>query len=124
MLSVRIWMFRAQPALTPTTCLLRCFSSGCGIDPGPVRRCDSETTSLHFSVLERRERKTRLVLQWLTHWCRAMSEAAEFDSPWKEVVRRYLRSLLRLCFPKIERLIDWSRTPEFLDKELQKIVRD
>src|SRR5436309_208349 len=53
-----------------------------------------------------------------------MSVAVEYDSPWKEALRLFLRSFLRLCFPQIERIIDWSRAPEFLDKELQQIVRD
>jgi hypothetical protein len=35
-----------------------------------------------------------------------------------------LRSFLRLCFGEVERAIDWSRGPEFLDKELQGIIRD
>ncbi len=51
-----------------------------------------------------------------------MSNATEYDSPLKEAWRIYLRSFLRICFPKVERAIDWSRRPEFLDKELQKIV--
>ena len=39
-------------------------------------------------------------------------------------MRLYLRSFMRLCFPKIERAVDWRRKPEFLDKELQQIMRD
>jgi len=31
---------------------------------------------------------------------------------------------MRLCFPDVERAIDWSREPQFLDKELQRITRD
>ncbi len=51
-----------------------------------------------------------------------MSKTTEYDSPWKEAWRLYLRSFMRLCFPKVERAINWRRRPEFLDKELQKIV--
>jgi hypothetical protein len=53
-----------------------------------------------------------------------MSAAFDYDGPWKEALRLYLRSFLRLCFPNVEQLIDWSRQPEFLDKELQAISRD
>src|SRR5205823_6707140 len=48
----------------------------------------------------------------------------DFDSPWKEAFRLYLRSFLRLCFPHVELAIDWSRPAQFLDKELQKIMRE
>src|SRR5258708_496052 len=53
-----------------------------------------------------------------------MSNTMEFDSPWKEAIRLFLRSFLRLCFAGGEAAIDWSRTPEFLDKELRQIIRD
>jgi len=48
----------------------------------------------------------------------------EYDSPWKEAIRLFLHSFMRLCFPDVERVIDWRRKPEFLDKEIQQIVRD
>ncbi len=48
----------------------------------------------------------------------------DYDNPWKEALRRFLRSFLRLCFPHVEAVIDWNRKPEFLDKELLKIIRD
>ncbi|MCW5558900.1 MAG: cytosolic protein, partial [Verrucomicrobiae bacterium] len=35
-----------------------------------------------------------------------------------------LEPFLRLCFLRIHATIDWRRPVEFLDKELQKIVRD
>ncbi len=28
-----------------------------------------------------------------------MSQTVEYDSPWKEAIRLFLRSFLRLCFP-------------------------
>jgi hypothetical protein len=55
---------------------------------------------------------------------RGMSVAFDYDSPWKEALRLYLRSFMRLCFPRVEPVIDWSREPQFLDKELQQIIRD
>ena len=53
-----------------------------------------------------------------------MTVAFEYDSPWKEALRLYLRSFLRLCFPQVEQVVDWSRQAQFLDKELQQIIRD
>jgi hypothetical protein len=47
----------------------------------------------------------------------------DFDSPWKEALEVYFRAFLSLFFPHIHDDIDWSRGFEFLDKELQKIVR-
>jgi hypothetical protein len=47
----------------------------------------------------------------------------DFDSPWKEALDVYFRAFLALFFPHIHADIDWSRGFEFLDKELQKIVR-
>jgi flagellar biosynthesis/type III secretory pathway protein FliH len=52
------------------------------------------------------------------------SEADQFDSPWKEALEKYLRPLLEFCFPQVADAIDWRTAPEFLDKELQEVVRD
>jgi len=51
-------------------------------------------------------------------------ERSDFDSPWKDLLERYLQPFLALCFPKIEAAIDWSHGFDFLDKELQAAVRD
>ncbi len=48
----------------------------------------------------------------------------DYDSPWKEALERRFPEFLELLFPHIHREVDWSRPPEFLDKELQKVVRD
>src|SRR5437870_887999 len=53
-----------------------------------------------------------------------MTTGFDYDSPWKEALRLYLHSFMRLCFPHVERVIDWSRPSQFLDKELQQIIRD
>lgn len=49
---------------------------------------------------------------------------SDYDSPWKDVLEWYFEPFLDLCFPRIHTAIDWSRSYEFLDKELQQIVRD
>ena len=48
----------------------------------------------------------------------------DYDSPWKEALERYFPEFLALLYPKIHAEIDWTRGPEFLDKELQQVVRD
>jgi hypothetical protein len=48
----------------------------------------------------------------------------DYDSPWKEALERYLPDFLALLFPQAHAGIDWSKGYEFLDKELQQIVRD
>jgi hypothetical protein len=52
------------------------------------------------------------------------AERQDQDSPWKEALERYFESFLALCFPEVHAGIDWDRGYEFLDKELQKVVRD
>ncbi|MGE0086831.1 MAG: hypothetical protein AB7S75_20695 [Desulfococcaceae bacterium] len=46
------------------------------------------------------------------------------DSPWKEALERYFRPFMQLFFPEIHDDIDWEKGYIFLDKELEKIVRD
>jgi hypothetical protein len=51
-------------------------------------------------------------------------QRAEFDSPWKEIIEAYFNDFLAFFFPDIHADIDWSKGYEFLDIELQQIVRD
>ena len=48
----------------------------------------------------------------------------EFDSPWKEILQLYFEEFMLFFFPEAHREIDWSREPEFLDQELQQVIRD
>ena len=48
----------------------------------------------------------------------------DYDSPWKEALEYYFPEFLSLLFPAIHEKIDWSHPHEFLDKELQQVVRD
>ena len=50
--------------------------------------------------------------------------SSDHDSPWKEALERYFPDFLALLFPHIHAEIDWTRGHSFLDKELQRIVRD
>jgi len=51
------------------------------------------------------------------------NENADYDSPWKEALQRYFEPFMALCYPQIHQDIDWLKGHEFLDKELQKVVR-
>jgi hypothetical protein len=57
-----------------------------------------------------------------------MSQSApdntDYDSPWKAFIELYFHDFLSFFFPQIEADIDWSKPIRFLDKELQKVVRD
>ncbi len=52
------------------------------------------------------------------------TENTDYDNPWKAFIELYFRDFLFFFFPHIEADIDWSKPVRFLDKELQKIVRD
>jgi hypothetical protein len=48
----------------------------------------------------------------------------QFDSPWKSAIETYFPDFMAFFFPQIHADIDWSRGFEFLDQELQQVVRD
>ena len=48
----------------------------------------------------------------------------EFDSPWKDILQLYFEEFMLFFFPQAHREIDWIQQPEFLDKELQQVIRD
>ncbi|MCU0548165.1 MAG: hypothetical protein MUC48_02345 [Leptolyngbya sp. Prado105] len=50
--------------------------------------------------------------------------STDYDHSWKLIIERYFREFLSFFFPWIEPEIDWTREVNFLDTELQKIVRD
>lgn len=51
-------------------------------------------------------------------------ERTDYDSPWKEVLERYFEPFMAFFFLQAHSEIDWSRGYEFLDKELQQVVRE
>jgi hypothetical protein len=53
-----------------------------------------------------------------------MHEIADYDGAWKEAIGLYLQPLVELCFPAVARRVDWRAPTEFLDTELQEVVRD
>ncbi len=48
----------------------------------------------------------------------------DYDSPWKEALEHYFPQFMALLFPQAHAQINWEKPHEFLDKELQQIVRD
>ncbi|MBF0191599.1 MAG: cytosolic protein [Magnetococcales bacterium] len=52
------------------------------------------------------------------------SQPTEYDSPWKEILKAYLKDFLEFFLPDAHDGIDWQRAPEFLDKELDRITRE
>lgn len=54
-----------------------------------------------------------------------MSEVrADYDGAWKEGVEQYFEAFLAFFFPEIQAEIDWPRGYEFLDQELQQLMRE
>lgn len=51
-------------------------------------------------------------------------ERSDYDSPWKEMLELFFEQFMAFYFPMAHLGIDWSRKYEFLDKELQKVVRN
>lgn len=48
----------------------------------------------------------------------------DFDSPWKEALEEYFEAFLAFLFAHVHAAVDWPPKFEFLDKELQQIVRE
>ncbi|MGH7139330.1 MAG: hypothetical protein ACREHD_26595, partial [Pirellulales bacterium] len=49
--------------------------------------------------------------------------SADYDSPWKVALHKYLQWFLSFFFPQIHTDIGWTRGYEALDKEFQQIIR-
>src|SRR5438270_591568 len=46
-----------------------------------------------------------------------------FDDPWKQIVPALFEQFLEFFAPDVAVEIDWSRPPEFLDKELRRVAK-
>jgi len=51
-------------------------------------------------------------------------QRADYDNPWKEALSLYFQPFIAFFFPIIHDNINWERGYEFLDNELQQIVRE
>jgi hypothetical protein len=47
---------------------------------------------------------------------------ANYDEPWKEALTEYFEAFLGFFFPEVHQLIDWTKIPESLEKELKRIT--
>lgn len=50
------------------------------------------------------------------------TSAIDFDGVWKEALEIYFEEFMLFFFPGAHAEIDWTRQPEFLDKELQGVT--
>jgi hypothetical protein len=48
----------------------------------------------------------------------------DYDSPWKEAIEQYFEAFLAFFFPRVHADIDWDKGYEFLNTELERVVRD
>ena len=48
----------------------------------------------------------------------------DYDSPWKDVSRRFFPRLVEFFAPDLHAIIDWSAGYEFLEQELREMLRD
>jgi hypothetical protein len=49
---------------------------------------------------------------------------ADYDSPWKQALEKYFQAFMAFFFPRAHADINWESGYSFLDKELEKVVRD
>lgn len=52
------------------------------------------------------------------------TQRTDYDSPWKGIIEQFFEEFMEFFFPDIHTGIAWATGYEFLDKELQKIIRD
>ena len=52
-----------------------------------------------------------------------MKFRSDFDSAWKDALEAYFPQFMGLLQPELHAQIDWQYAPEFLDKELQALMR-
>jgi hypothetical protein len=54
-----------------------------------------------------------------------MTQAStELDNPWQDIIDSYFEAFLAFFFPIVAKQIDWNHGYEFLEQELQQIVKD
>ena len=53
-----------------------------------------------------------------------MNTQNDYDSAWKDAIEKYFKEFMAFFFPEAHADIDWNKGYEFLDQELQKVVRD
>ncbi|MFN8512956.1 MAG: DUF4351 domain-containing protein [Thermomicrobiales bacterium] len=54
---------------------------------------------------------------------RRRTSRRDLDAAWKHILRELFAEFVAFALPDLHRAIDWSREPEFMDKELQAVAR-
>ena len=52
---------------------------------------------------------------------RKKKRPSKYDAAWKEFIKKHFEAFLEFFFPQIHHDIDFSKKPQFLDKELSTI---
>ena len=47
----------------------------------------------------------------------------DLDGPWKLGIELHFKSLIHICFPQVYDRIDWQKPIQFLDQELNQVIR-
>jgi len=50
-------------------------------------------------------------------------DTSDYDSGWKEAIEKYFEEFMLFFFPHAHKDIDFTKPVEFLDKEVNKIVK-
>ena len=50
--------------------------------------------------------------------------STEYDSPWKDIIEHFFEDFMIFFYPQVHSHIDWTQGYEFLDQELQKVLRE
>ena len=51
-----------------------------------------------------------------------MKNKSDYDSGWKEIIELYLPQFIEFFYPELNKLIDYTKGYDFLDKELNQII--
>lgn len=55
---------------------------------------------------------------------RKKKPSTEYDSPWKDIIEHFFEDFMVFFFPAVSEQINWTLGHEFLNQELQKVVRE
>jgi len=70
--------------------------------------------SYELVVQKLSKRVRRKLLDQLSH---------DIDTPWKDILNVCFHEFIEFFYPAIEKDIDWTKAPLFMDKELSKIIK-
>ena len=50
--------------------------------------------------------------------------STELDNPWTDIIERYFETFMAFFFPQVHKQIDWIRSYELLEPELQTVIAE